>query len=353
MHHLKNVPVTISSNVDQTYYGKFLKSEEKIRNLAAADPNSYAAVVVRSMDHLIMGRKMLADYSNASCYNPSLVAAILKEFSISMRASEIFAIWTPEIQSNLTNLVDHTLKDQKCKTSDMDRDARVCSAILISDPAKTIKFVDVCRKKYPNEVFFHRVYCDLFTYTKDLDSGLKAINEVSKLFPNNPNILYSRAGFLRLMNDTDTPDYRNLVRQKKQIEIVKEAYKNYLKVAPKDHRQFAESNYILAYLSLKYSTPSSKISHSDIQEITLHFQNGLNSEVDILPCFLPFQPWTKEFVAKVVNVKPPNHIYVEGNTCTVDITTNGIPGRPISKTVPTENMTFIDLRKPTERFEIG
>lgn len=179
-------------------------------------------------------------------------------------------------------------------------------------------------------------------------SGLKASDEVCKLFPNDANLLFARASLLRLMNGTNLPDYRNWARQKKQIEIVKEAYKNYLKVAPKDHRQFAESNYVLAYLSLKYSTPSSQMSLSEIQEISFHFQNSLNAEVDVLPCFLHFHSRFKEFVTKNINIEHVKYV----NTLNVDLTKHGMPGRPKPRTISTENETFIDIRKPTERFEI-
>lgn len=99
------------------------------------------------MDHFTIGRTMMEPYLNGCC-PPSLVADILKEVSISLRASEIFAIWTPEIRRNVDNMAEETLKDQKNKTSEIDRDARVCFALLMaqSDLAKATKFLNVSRK---------------------------------------------------------------------------------------------------------------------------------------------------------------------------------------------------------------
>lgn len=86
-----------------------------------------------------------------------------------------------------------------------------------------------------------------------------------------------------------------------------------------------------------------------MQDINVYFQKGLNAELDIIPCFLPFTSESKQLVEEHVNFHPITNIYHEGNTCTVDLTTYGMPGRPKTRYLPTENMTFVDMREPTER----
>lgn len=330
----------VVSDVEKTYYGKFLQNEEKIRSLATADPNSYAAVVVKCMDHLITAKILMKEHLNEP-HNDCCIERILNEFSGSLRASELFALWTPDLLRSVKNMANKTIESKGSRASDSDRDARVCLVIMDQTRAEeSIKFVDVCRKKYPHEVLFQRIYVDLFTYTKNWDCGLKASEEVSRLFPSNADILNSRAGMLRITTDKGEIDYKNWSLQKKQIEAVKEAYKRYIELAPKDHRFFAENNYIMAFLSLKYSNPSSQISHSDLQDINVYFQNGLNAEMDILPCFHPFRSGAKEYVEKFVNVLPTTYI---------DITKHGMPGRPKTATFIADNTTFIDIRKPTKR----
>lgn len=355
MDSLKDNTITTNLNTDDTYYGKFLQNEEKIRNLATADPNSYAAVVVKSMDHFLKARALLKKFLKTKRHTGCIFGVakgILREYSISTRASELFAVWTTEMKNALEIMAKFVMKDEGDKISDLDRDARVCFGMWMTqgDKMEAIKFFDSCRKKYPNEVFFHRIYCDLFLFTNDYETGLKASEEVSKLFPNSPNILHARAGLLRVTTDTGDPDYRNWSQQKKQVEIVKEAYKNYLKITPKDHRQFAENNHVLAYLSLKYSTPSSRMNNTDMQEIMIHYQNGLNAELDILPCFLPFKSQVKDFVSEILVTYPPISIFKEGNTLNIDMTTHGIPGRPKPKVIDTNNMNYKHVGEPLKRF---
>lgn len=346
---MKRVVSSVTSNTDNTYYGKFLQNEEKIRNLASADPNSYAVIVVKAMDHFIAGQALMKDYSSKR-HDASYVKRILKEFSASLTASEIFAIWTPDLQRNVKRMAKESMDAEGRKISNLDRYARICYAMLTiqSGVAEASKFLDASRQKYPEEYFFHRVYCYLFTFVQDWNAGLTASDEVAKLFPNDANILNARAVMLRMMTDTGDVDYINWSRQKKQIDIVKEAFRNYLKVAPKDHRHFADNQYFMAYLSFKYASPSSQMSHSDMQDINVYFQNGLNAELDIIPCFLPFTSEAKEMVAQFVTFHPSACVYIEGDSCTIDMTTHGMPGRPKPK-ISTENMTLVDMRKPTKR----
>lgn len=337
----KAVATKVHFDIEQSYYGKFLQNEEKIRNLATVDPNSYAAVVVKSMDHLITASALMKEHLSKPTEG-YCIERILGEYSGSLRASELFVVWSQQLLRNIKTMADETIESHGCESSDADRDARVCLVVMTNQISAedSLDFVRVCRKKYPNEVFFQRIFSDLFTYTEDWDSGLKASEELSKLFPNDAEVLNSRAGMLRLTTDKNNIDYKNWNRLKKQIEVVKEAYKTYLKIAPKDHRHFAENNYVMAYLSLKYSTPSTQMSQSDLQEINLYFQMGLDAEKDVLPCFLPFHSGHKDIVAKYVNIEP---------TTFIDMTSSGLASTSHTGPVPTENIEYIDLRKPTKR----
>lgn len=335
----------VSKNIDGTFYGKFMKNQQQIRNLATADPNSYAAVVVNSVDHFIAGKAMIADQS-AESVECCCATRILKEFAECMRASEIFPLWTADLRRNVQTMAENAIKGEGHRTSDLDRYARICFGMMkiLSGEAEARNYLDECRKKYPAEVFFHRIYCYMYSCTREWEAGLKASDEACKLFPNDANILNARASMLRMMIDKGVVDYQHWSRLKQQVEDMKQAFKNFLKIAPKDHRHFAENNYFIAYFAFKYATPSDKMMHCDVQEIGVYYQNGLNSEQDIIPCFLPFTSQAKDFVAKFIMFNPSIvKMYQEGNTCTIDMTSCGMPG------IPTDNMTIVDMRIPSKR----
>lgn len=339
-------------SIDNTFYGKFVKNQEKIRKLAIADPNSYAAVVVDAADHFVTGSQMMKKHHGE--LTRFCAERILKEFSDSLRASEIFAIWTPELRRNVQSMARDAMESEGTRSSSLDRCARICYGMLMMQKVdetaitEVIKFMDVSRKKYPTEIFFHRIYCYLFTFTKDWEAGLKASDEACKLFPNNANILNARAVMLRMMTDVGDVDYIHWSKQKKQAEDVKQAFKDYLKISPKDHRHFADNNYFVAYFTFKYAATSSQMMPDDIREIYVYFQNGLNAEKDIIPCFLPYTSEAKNFVSDHLNIHPTINVYHEGDSCTIDMTTHGMPGRPKTGFIPTENMTFIPMQ-PTKR----
>ncbi len=339
-------------DIDNTFYGKFVKNQDKIRKLALANPNSYAAVVVEAVDHFTTGEAMIEHHGNASLKSVCFVT-ILKEFADSLRASEIFALWTPELRRKVQAMASNVIKCDE--SSDVDRDARICYGMLmvltgdLAAITKAIKFHADAKEKYPTEIFFWRSYCYLFSFTKEWDAGLKASDEAIKIFPNDANILNARAMMLRMMTDVGDVDYVHWSKQKKQAEDVKQAFKDYLKIASKDHRHFADNNYFVAYFTFKYAAPSSRMMTEDMRDISFYFQSGLNAEKDIIPCFLPYTSQQKNYVAKSVNIHPTVNVYHEGNTCTIDMTTHGMPGRPKTGYIPTENMIFIPSLEPTKR----
>lgn len=340
---------TECKDLDKLFYGKFIKNDEKIRSLANANPDSYAAVLVASFDHFVTGVSMLYAHEREELHD-SCFKRILKEIANSLRATEIFAVWTPSLRNTIKTMAKSVMDGERGRSSEADRDARICYGMLIATNAvEAIKFMDLCRKKYPTEIFFHRIYCYLFTSTKDWVSGLKASIEACKLFPNDANIVNARAVMLRMMTDKGDVDYTNWSRVKKQVDEVKQAFKDYLRIAPKDHRHFADNNYFVAYFAFKYAAPSSQMMRCDMEEITVYYQNGLNAEIDINPCFLPFTSEAKNFVMTNVTIHPPAHIYVDGTTCNIDMTTHGMPGRPKPNHIPTDNMTTVFMGKPSER----
>lgn len=348
---MEAIAITELSDIESSYHVKFLRNEQIMRHLATVDPNSYAAVVVRSMDHSIAAMALMNEHKNGAPLNAKRAESILHEFSGSLRASELFTVWTPGLLQSIKTMANEEVARNGSKTSNLDRDARVCLAVMMNQVSaeESMKYADDCRQKYPHEVFFQRIYSSLFTFTKNWHSGLTASEEVTKLFPTDADVLHCRAGILRLAFEQPVIDYKNWNQLKKQIDGVKEAYETYLKIAPKDHRQFAENHYVLAYLWLKYSTPSTQIAESDLEAVSVYFQKGLNAERDVLPCFQPFHSGFKDFVAKYVNVWPSTYVYVEGETCTFDMSTHGLPGRSKTDPVPTDNIKFVDARRPTKR----
>lgn len=339
---MKRVAGTIISDVDKTYYGKFIRNEEQIRSLAAANPNSYAAVVVRSVDHLLTAKALMNEHTSQPC-NPCCTETILHELSSSFRASELFGLWTPDLLLAIKSMANESMYSEGSTTSRLDRDARICLVVLNqTDMEEKISFANACRRKYPKEVLFQRIYSDLFTYTQDWTAGLQASKEVSELFPTDADVLNSRAGILRLAIVNGRIDCTNRGRQKELIEALKEAYKNYFRFAPKDHRFFASNCYTRAFLSLTNSNPSLLLSHSELQDISQYFVKGQSAEMDILPCFLPFNSSHKEYVARIVNVHPTTCMFAGSE---IDMT----HGTPNGKCFPSEILNLINMDKPSQR----
>ncbi|KAG4067322.1 hypothetical protein HA402_000313 [Bradysia odoriphaga] len=346
----RNIFATVQ-NVDDTFYGKYMKNQRKILELAISDPKSYASVVVKAVDHFVTASAMMEDHCG-EVLKSVCVETILREYADGLRASEIFAIWLPDVRQKLQSIAGDVIKRETKRSSAVDRNARICYGILMIQKCdldsirKAIKFNDISRKKYPTEIFFWRTYCYLFTFTKDWESGLKASDEACQLFPTDESILNARASMLRMMTDVGNVDYVNWSKQKKQAEEVKQAFKDYLKIARKDHRHFAENNYLVAYFAFKYAAPSSEMMLDDIREITHYYQNGLKAENDIIPCFLPYTSEPKQFVAAHVNIQPTMSVFVDSrDSRTAHVTF----GPPKTGFLHINETTYINMRMPTKR----
>jgi hypothetical protein len=113
--------------------------------------------------------------------------------------------------------------------------------------------------------------------------------------------MYQRAALMRLVEECDHRD-------------ILEAFRNFLKIAPKDHRKFPETYYAMAFcLKDKNSLIKMKLrgklnlSKELISEMKSYYEKGLEAEKIQLPFFLPYQSNNKSLLIltlKNFEIKP-------------------------------------------------
>jgi TPR repeat protein/uncharacterized coiled-coil DUF342 family protein len=203
-----------------------------------------------------------------------------------------------EMRQKIEKLVDHVL--HRCSTesntavSQLDEDTRICYASLhLDSPKEMVPFLSSCKQKYPKSVYFFELSAAINGWLEQYEATLYDANLGLEIDPNYHQLLYDKAGALRLIgNDMD--------------EAV-EAYGAFLAAAPKDHRKVPDSYYTMAScFFFAHKT------HPDITEIVKKmYEQGEEAENIQLPCFLPYESNSKTLLKQVldatslVNVKPP------------------------------------------------
>ncbi|CAF1072800.1 unnamed protein product [Adineta steineri] len=179
-----------------------------------------------------------------------------------------------EIRNKLKDLVDHVLRRCNTTVSQLDEDTRTCYAGLNMDsPTLVINFLSLCKQKYPKSIYFFELSASMNGFLGQFDATLYEANLGLQIDPNYCQLLYDKAGALRLLG--------------KDMDEAIEAYCAFLAVAPKDHRKVPDSYYAMAMCYLMSENDQS------LENATKMYRMGEEAEKLQLPCFLPYDPSIK------------------------------------------------------------
>ncbi|CAL8124812.1 unnamed protein product [Orchesella dallaii] len=185
----------------------------------------------------------------------------------------------PEIRSKLKELVAELVNSKCGRKSEEDMQLRVIYVRLNCKPSSGSEnntfAVELLQKGlgwYPNNLFLYELLC---LYERDWHCGLSHISSGLERFPDNVNLLYYKAQFMR--NTLPTGRMSNKVAYLKH-NSVKDAYQNFLNKAPEDHRKVPEAYYGLAMMLMMMTNDENKIEE--------YYRLGKESEEKRLPCYL-------------------------------------------------------------------
>jgi TPR repeat protein len=202
------------------------------------------------------------------------------ELSECFQIEHIVAQWPGlEIRQIVVELVDRVL--HRCSTesddiaSQLDKDARICYAVLNMDLHKQIRqFLRPCKRKYPKFAYFYELSSSVNGFLNRYEDALYDANSGLEIDPTHTELLYFKAVALRLIG-TD-------------MDVEVKAYRDFLAVAPRDHRKVPESYYAMA------SCYFVRHKRNDLLGIVKQtYEQGNEAEKLQLPCFLPYQSNSK------------------------------------------------------------
>jgi len=161
----------------------------------------------------------------------------------------------------------------------LDRDSRDAGALyVIAHLDMTLSVVERlqmakrCVELDSSVPDFHQFLSNMMGFVGDYKNGSRALDRAIELLPNHPGWLYSRAGFMRLIQEG--------VSKEKNIYTpdVAEAYLTFLASNPMDHRHFPDACYFLAHI---YALSDDRV------KAKTYYQKGLDAEDPRvrLPCF--------------------------------------------------------------------
>jgi TPR repeat protein len=194
-----------------------------------------------------------------------------------------------KMRQRTDEIIDRVLRrcstESNTTTSRLDEDARICYAVLNMDSHELIvKFLDPCKLKYPKSIYFFDLSAAVNIWLKRYDAALYEANIGLEVDSNYYELFYDKAVSLRLLaNDMD--------------ETIA-AYRDFLALAPEDHRKVPESYYAMASCYLVRDR------HDGITDIVRKtYQQGEEAEKLQLPCFLPYESNNKTLLRQVLDPK--------------------------------------------------
>jgi tetratricopeptide (TPR) repeat protein len=191
------------------------------------------------------------------------------------------------MRQKIGDIIDRVLHRCSAESTDavsqIDEDARICYAVLHMDSHKLIaEFLGPCKQKYPKSIIFFELSSAVNGWLGQYETSLYEANAGLRIDPNYCELLYFKAVALRLMG-------------KDMNEAIK-AYREFLAVAPKDHRKVPESYYAMASCYLTCDK------EKDILNIIKKtYEEGERAEELQLPYFLPYESTSKTVLKVVIN----------------------------------------------------
>ncbi|CAL8100591.1 unnamed protein product [Orchesella dallaii] len=213
-----------------------------------------------------------------------------------------------DVKNKLKAIVDDVFNSKRCNES--DERIRFLYILLncrdgLNTDNITFELISEGIRMYPNNVHYYELLCDYYTKGSLLEPSLSLVEKGLKKFKNNVKLLCHKAfllgrsllstcrntcGECRCCIDIETG------APKKKMAVL-EAYQQFLKKAPKDHKEVPRAYYRIALVHMIIS--------SDFVQMEYYYKLGKEAEKYTLPChsYLYDERWCieKKFVETVIS----------------------------------------------------
>ncbi|CAL8112421.1 unnamed protein product [Orchesella dallaii] len=187
---------------------------------------------------------------------------------------------------------------EKCdlKKSEDDMKIRFCHAYLNRASAKEsgdmsiMKILEEGIKKYPENLNYYLLLTHLYGLIGDHKSGLYyAAEGLQKVGDKDINmlLLFAKASHLHML--PDNPDWKESIK----------TYKLFLSKAPPDHRNLPDAYYSIAILQ-RFDEEGGR--DSALAKMEHYYNLGMESEGQMLPCYLPYECGNKMGVELLIRI---------------------------------------------------
>ncbi len=191
-------------------------------------------------------------------------------------------------------IVTQLFNDNCDKIGELDMKARFCFSILTlnRDTSTNDAFpLDILKKgvqQYPENSHYYFLLVTVLSKRKEYEEGLKYATEALKIFPQDPDVLHCRAVLLISIKNTSS------------CEIVK-VFKDFLNVAPHDHRKVPHAYYYLSSVYLRDFLEDA--TEQNWQQMESAYESGLKAEKDQMPCYIPYEDDNKSVIGDLLKSK--------------------------------------------------
>ena len=193
-------------------------------------------------------------------------------------------MWT-KVYELVKRVLDRCTKGSNSVDSQLDEDVRVCYTTLnMNSYQLVIDFLGPCKQKYPKSTILFLISGAVHGFLRQAAAGLFDINNGLQIEPDNYELLYHKAVLLRHIG--------------KDMDEAIEAYKKFLRIAPKDHRKVPEVYYEMAICYMQGYTPD-----VGLNEAKNLYEKGKEAEKLQLPCFLPYHSENIAFIRPFLDME--------------------------------------------------
>ena len=176
------------------------------------------------------------------------------------------------LRENVIKIIENFLKLNENK--ELDKKARICLMFLYKN---NIDFITMSLSKHPKTKIMHQYRGTLYFFTKEWENALNDFETVSNLQPKSIDDEFSKA---------------NCYFKMEKFDLAIKSFKSFLSLTKSDNRNKPQAFYSTAISLIRIGEMSAGCDNTD-EMIELH-EKGLNSEKDLLPCYLPYKSTEKD-----------------------------------------------------------
>lgn len=246
----------------------------------ASDGHPYAQTLLTSMSYFSQAWECLQDLC-AKKIKPADIEIAREQCILNLancfRATEIVAYFYPAQLPELKKMCGDKMTSEK---SELDLAARIVNSVLLSysPNSEILSMSKINILKYPEEVFFYKVYAGSLAVRQNYVASMKVSDDGLKCHPRNSSLLYCKAGAMKMIHPSST-------------DKIIAAYKEFIQEAPFDERSIPEAYYNMAFHCLgngkgKAKSKNKSDNNADTEAISYYWQ-GMEAEEKLLPCFVP------------------------------------------------------------------